>query len=478
MDIDDGAEAAAVPLLVPRDGLSPLVETPEALRTAVAAIAAGSGPIAVDAERASGYRYSARAYLIQLRREGTGTVLIDPIPFGRLDALAEAMSETEWVLHAASQDLACLAEVGLVPSSFFDTELAARLLGYPRVGLGPLVEQVLGLHLEKGYSAADWSRRPLPEPWLVYAALDVEVLVELRDRMAEELVEQGKAEWAEQEFAHVLATSLSPPPPRQDPWRRTSGLHKVRKPRQFAVVRALWTERDRVAQRRDIAPGRILPDPCIIEVAGNPPESREDLGSRKGFTGRAVQRELNRWWSVVREAMAEDEADLPRVYRATEPETLPPPRSWPDRRPEAAGRLERARAAIGVLSQTHNIPVENLLLPDLVRRLCWEPPEQISPASVADRLVLGQARPWQVSLAATPLSVALAAVDETEPVTTALSADSGTDAVPADPILDANSADGTTAERALPADLDASDLDLGPSDTAGTGTGRTPPAID
>jgi ribonuclease D len=444
MDTDDVVEPAAVPLLAPRDGLSPLVETEGALRTAVAAIAGGSGPIAVDAERASGYRYSARAYLIQLRRAGTGTVLIDPIPFGRLDALAEVMAGTEWVLHAASQDLACLAEVGLVPSSFFDTELAARLLGYPRVGLGPLVEQVLGLHLEKGYSAADWSRRPLPEPWLVYAALDVEVLVELRDRMAQELVDQGKAAWAEQEFAHVLATSLNPPPPRQDPWRRTSGLHKVRKPRQLAVVRALWSERDRVARRRDIAPGRILPDPCIVEVAAHPPESREDLGGRKGFTGRAVQRELNRWWGVVREALAEDEAALPRAHRATDPETLPPPRSWPDRRPEAAGRLERARAAMAVLSQEHNVPVENLMLPDLVRRLCWEPPEPITPASVADRLVLGQARPWQVTLAADPLATALVAVDKL--VTAQASADS---AEP-DPIVAASPGGG----RAIAEDPD------------------------
>jgi ribonuclease D len=185
----------------------------------------------------------------------------------------------------------------------------------------------------------------------------------------------------------------------------------VRKPQQLAVVRALWTERDRVAQRRDIAPGRILPDPCIVDVAANFPESREDLGGRKGFTGRAVQRELNRWWAVVREAIALDESDQPRTNRAADQESLPPPRSWPDRRPEAAGRLERARAAMAVLSAEHTIPVENLLVPDLVRRLCWEPPDPATPDSVAARLAEGLARPWQIGLAAAALATAMAVPD-------------------------------------------------------------------
>ena len=91
------------------------------------------------------------------------------------------------MLHAASQDLPCLAEIGYRPRRLFDTELAGRLLGYPRVGLGTLVEEVLGLALEKSHSAADWSTRPLPSEWLLYAALDVEVLVELRDALAQQL---------------------------------------------------------------------------------------------------------------------------------------------------------------------------------------------------------------------------------------------------------------------------------------------------
>ena len=110
---------------------------------ALEAVAAGSGPIAIDAERASGYRYSQRAYLIQLHREGTGTVLLDPPAIGRLDELGDVIRDEEWVLHAASQDLASLREVGLEPTRIFDTELGARLAGLPRVGLGTVIEELL-----------------------------------------------------------------------------------------------------------------------------------------------------------------------------------------------------------------------------------------------------------------------------------------------------------------------------------------------
>ena len=217
-----------------------------------AALKAGTGPVAIDAERASGYRYSNRAYLIQLRRHGSGTALIDPIAFDSLAPLQEVLEGTEWILHAATQDLPCLTEIGLVPTALFDTELAGRLLGYPRVGLATLVETLLGFRMKKEHSAADWSTRPLPEAWLEYAALDVEVLVELRDRLAAELVETGKADWAQQEF-DALRSFV--PTPRVEAWRRTSGLHRVRGRRALGAVRALWETRDELAERRDVTPG-------------------------------------------------------------------------------------------------------------------------------------------------------------------------------------------------------------------------------
>src|SRR5579863_1866182 len=181
------ATFVSVPLLEPKDGLPPLISTDEALAEATDRLRAGTGPVAVDAERASGFRYGHRAFLVQFRRRGAGTVLIDPIACPDLSAIDAILADAEAVLHAASQDLPCLADLGYRPRRLFDTELAGRLLGYPRVGLGPLVETVLGLALEKGHAAADWSTRPLPEDWLRYAALDVEVLVDLRDALAAQL---------------------------------------------------------------------------------------------------------------------------------------------------------------------------------------------------------------------------------------------------------------------------------------------------
>ncbi len=164
-DLDQEAEL----LTAPTEGMPPIVSTSDALHQTIAALRGGTGPVAVDAERAHGFRYSQRAYLIQLRRAGSGTHLIDPIAFGQpadLSQLGRAISDAEWVIHAASQDLPCLHEVGLVPTMLFDTELAARLLGYPRVALGTMVEELMGVRLLKEHSASDWSRRPLPEEWL------------------------------------------------------------------------------------------------------------------------------------------------------------------------------------------------------------------------------------------------------------------------------------------------------------------------
>jgi ribonuclease D len=393
-----------VPLLEPRDGLPPLVTTAPALAEAVAALGAGQGPVAVDAERASGYRYGHRAFLVQFRRRAAGTVLIDPVACPDLSALDAALAGCEAVLHAASQDLPCLAELGYRPRRLFDTELAGRLLGYPRVGLGVLVETVLGFSLEKGHAAADWSTRPLPTEWLRYAALDVEVLVELRDALAAELAEQGKTEWALQEFAAVLAAG--PPPPRPDPWRRTSGIHRVHTRRGMAVVRELWLERDKIARRRDVSPGRVLPDSAIVEAARVLPGSKRDLAELPGFKNRGARRHTTQWRRAVDRARAQAESNLPGTTSPA-PEGPPPAHRWAERDPAAAQRLAVVRTVVAALADEHSLPAENLLQPDVVRRLAWRPPEPPGTEAVGAELTRGGARPWQTELTAKPISKAL-----------------------------------------------------------------------
>jgi ribonuclease D len=400
---DEPAAPPAVPLLAPRDGLPPVIETSTALVDYAEALAAGSGPVAVDAERASGYRYGQKAYLVQLRRAGAGTGLVDPIPLPDLSVVQEAIADAEWVLHAANQDLPCLAEIGLVPARVFDTELAARLAGLPRVGLGAVVESLLGYSLQKGHSAADWSTRPLPEEWLVYAALDVEVLVDLRDALAALLEEQGKTEWARQEFEAIL--TAGPPAPKADPWRRTSGVHGLRNRRQLGMLRSLWQARDELARRRDVAPGRVLPDAAMVSAVQADPRTEAALLELPVFRGRANRKLVGTWFGALARGRELPESELPPHSRSGDG---PPPVSrWADRDPAAATRLQAARAGLAELATTHSLPVENLLSPDLVRRLMWTPPEPRDADTVAATLRTGGAREWQVELTLDLLTDAL-----------------------------------------------------------------------
>ncbi|MGO4257898.1 HRDC domain-containing protein [Marmoricola sp. RAF53] len=413
-DAASAPEAPPAPLLTLRDGLPPIVETPEALAAVIEKVAAGTGPIGLDAERASGYRYSARAYLIQLRREGAGTALIDPIAFDDLTELNEAFGGAEWILHAASQDIPCLREVGLVPTALFDTELAARLLGYPRVGLATLVETIVGKSMRKEHSAADWSKRPLPTPWLEYAALDVEVLTELRDVLGAELEASGKAEWARQEFEHLLSFE---PPARQDPWRRTSGIHKAKGRRALAAVRELWLVRDELAAEQDTTPGRLIPDAAVIAAANALPTNGKLLLDTPGFHGRGARRFLDTWLDALKRARALPENELPPV--ANRSDGPPQVRSWADRDPVAAARLVAARKAVTALSEERNVPVENLLTPDYLRRELWTPPQvpdaELEAAVGAELRAFG-AREWQIDLMAPIIAEAIRnpAVDEAD----------------------------------------------------------------
>jgi ribonuclease D len=399
--VADDFDAAAGPPHVPHEPVD-VIDTVAGYRAAVAALAAGHGAFAVDAERASGFRYSQRAYLIQVYRRGAGVFLFDPPAIGDFSELADEMAGEEWILHAASQDLACLREVGLDPEVIFDTELGARLAGLPRVGLGTVVQDLLGIHLAKEHSAADWSTRPLPQSWLVYAALDVELLPDLRDAIAQLLHDAGKGEIARQEFAAVLRRE---PVSRQEPWRRLSGIHALRQQRNLAVARELWHARDDYARQIDSAPGRLVPDASLLTVARTLPASKRELAAMKDFNGRASRSQLDRWWAAIERGLAS--TDLP-VSRPPG-DGMPPPRVWADKNPDADGRLKRARAVVVECAETLDIPVENLLTPDTLRRVAWTPPAEISPDSIGEALEGLGARPWQIE--ATAQVIAQAFVD-------------------------------------------------------------------
>lgn len=406
----EAEETDDLPVLsAPAEPIGDVVASPEALAAALGRLTAGSGPIAVDAERAQGYRYSGRAYLIQLRRIGVGTVLIDPTAFGddgdELLPLGEALANEEWIIHAATQDIPCLVEAGMVPRQLFDTELAGRLLGHPRVALGTLIEVYFGQRLLKEHSAADWSTRPLPAEWINYAALDVELLPELRDRLAQDLADAGKDDWARQEFSWLAERATVRPTPRQDPWRRTSGIHAVRTPAGMAIVRELWQARDAIARRLDKAPGRILQDKAIAELATHTRPGRNDLRSVHGFQRRSTRRFEADWLAALERAQALPRTQLPPLHLPSD--APPPPRSWENRDPAAYARYLALREAVAGLAEEHHLPAENLLSPDSWRRLAWQPPTDRSIAAVDEFLVGHHARAWQRELTVPALAEAL-----------------------------------------------------------------------
>jgi ribonuclease D len=414
-------EIVAIPLLQPSAGTPEIIDTEKAFREAIDQLAKGSGPFAVDAERASGFRYSARAYLIQIKRIDGGLHLIDPIPFGPghqlFSELNELLNTDEVILHASTQDLPCLRELGINPAKLFDTELAGRIAGLPRVGLGPLLESIMGVLLAKEHSAADWSARPLPKEWLTYAALDVELLVELRNHMYKLLEDAKKLPWAVEEFASIL--NAPPAPPRVDPWRRTSGMHKIKRRDQLAVIKSLWIARDAVAAKNDIAAGKLLNDSAIVELAIAVPTNKKEFEKclrPLGLRARWLEN-LQLWLDSIAAAVALPEDQWPAMR--TNADTLPPIKLWRDKFPEKFAPLSHARAAIELIAQENQIPVENLVTPEHIRRVCWKPPigatTTLSVSEVEKALTELGARQWQIDLVAPALAAALL---EREPIPT------------------------------------------------------------
>jgi ribonuclease D len=410
-------------LSAPAGGTPSVIESKAEFSSAVEKLALGIGPIAIDAERASGFRYSARAYLIQLFRREGGLHLIDPIALAGADEIAQLnllLAKTESVIHASSQDLECLREFGLDPKILFDTELGARIAGCERVGLASLCENLLGIQIAKEHSAVDWSIRPLRPEWLDYAALDVEVLLDIRDKVEAILIDGGKLDWAKEEFSSALTFTSNRV--RKDPWRRTSGMHQIKSRFELAIIRELWSARDELAASIDLAPGRLLSDAVLIDLAKHKPENYEAflaLPIMKEKIRNEIQRShLPRWWEILRGTYHMDQSHWPDMRARGD--SIPPPRVWRDKFPIAYIHLQHARALLSVKAQEFNMPLENLISPELVRKVLFnEGREKItsyspdSVKSISESLQSLGARNWQINLAAESLARARS---ESEPL--------------------------------------------------------------
>lgn len=393
----------STPLLKPRHGTPSFVEDEISFEETINQLAKASGPLAIDAERASGYKYSQRAYLIQVYRKNAGLHLIDPIAVRGSkfwEIFNKEFAQFEWVIHASTQDLPCLIEVGLRPTLLFDTELGARIAGCEKVGLGALSESLLELTLAKEHSAVDWSVRPLKPEWLNYAALDVDILLDIRNAVEALLVEQKKLKWAQQDFSAILNNYQDyefSDLPKADRWRRTSGMHKVRDRLTMTILKDLWLSRDELARALDLAPGRVLADLAIIDLATIRPDNLEEIAKIIGWRSKLDSPPFAIWLDVLNQSKVTPIEQQPEFRVASK--NMPPMKIWKEKNPLGYARLSHARAALTELSNQIQIPSENLITPEIVKKICWqEPPANSSEYEgyVFDQLTLLGARPWQI----------------------------------------------------------------------------------
>ncbi|MDO4259908.1 MAG: HRDC domain-containing protein [Actinomycetaceae bacterium] len=396
------------PILIssPRGGTPAMIDSARELAEVASRLAAGTAPIALDVERAQGYRYGSDPYLVQIRREDVGTFLIDSHALPDLSSLAPGTDDL-WILHAADQDLPNLAAVGLRPATLFDTEVAARLIGLERFGLAAVCEQVMGLSLAKDHQAANWSIRPLPSDWLRYAALDVELLTEAYRHLATRLHDLGRWEWASEEFDHVIR--LPAPAPKPDRWRSLPGIGKLSSPRSLEVLRLLWFAREDLARELDIAPGRLVKNSALIQAASNPPRNRRSLLQIQDFRIPTARAHTDIWLRAITTAIHTPDNALPPRRVPTPAGTIPESRFWARNDPQAHARLQAVRAAVKKVADPLQMAPDVVLEPKVQRYLAWAPLDSGLPVSVAvqRRLAETAARPWQVELTFAELVAAL-----------------------------------------------------------------------
>ena len=296
---------------------------------------AASGQLAVDTEAASFHRYSDRVYLLQLSSRAR-TLVVDPLAvtdLGRFGAVL-ADPEVEIVFHDADYDLRLLErEFGIRATKLFDTRVAAQLLDEPGIGLAALLEKYQGVTLDKRFQRADWSRRPLSEDMLRYAATDTKHLLQLRDVLAERLEAAGRTAWAAEEFALLEDVRWGPAEDEEPAWLRLKGA-KALKPRELAVLRELHTWRDEQARRLDRAAFRVLNNEPMLAMARAMPAELEALKDIPGIGSETISRRGPQLLAAIERGRAIPDNRLPRLER--------PPRRAPD--PILEARVERLKA--------------------------------------------------------------------------------------------------------------------------------------
>lgn len=387
----------------PSEGTPQLMAGAAAIRQATDQLTQGTGWCAVDTERASGFRYHNRVCLLQIRRAGAGTMLIDveSDPQATTDFIGRVLADTGWVVHAASTDLPYLEQLRLRPPQLFDTELAGRFLGFHRVNLAAMVEHYLGVRLRKNHGGEDWSRRPIPSEWLDYAALDVEYLLPLADAMRSELTQQHpKDEWVAEECDYLTRVyrGYSPTP---KSWEDLKGVHGLRTSKQLQVARWLWRVREKLARASDTAVSRLLPDKALVALATELPTTVPKVMRTPGYPPR-LRRKARYWANQVDKALRTAQDRWPEPFPIPTYRDTPPSRyTWSRYYPESFPKLTMVREELARVAAQVEIPVENMIQSSDTNEIVWrsqELKEVTDDTELLELLQRLQIRPWQQKL--------------------------------------------------------------------------------
>jgi ribonuclease D len=296
-------------------GLGSYIETPADADEFVASLR-GVNRLALDTEGASFHRFVDRIYLLQLTAPGHSAI-IDPLTAGPLASLGALLEDrsVEIVFHDADYDLRLLhQDYGWHVAHIFDTRVAAQLLGIRAFGLAALLERYFGLKLDKKHQRADWSMRPLTRGMLEYAAEDTRYLLELRDKLADELRAMNRWGWAEEEFARLEGTQW-PAEDSADAFLRVKGARDLTR-RELAVLRELVQRRDAIAAELDRATFRVVGNETLLDVARQQPSTREQLAAIRGMPRGVVDRRGEEVLEAVKRGLGTPESALPRFPRA------------------------------------------------------------------------------------------------------------------------------------------------------------------
>ena len=387
----------------PSEGTPQLMAGAAAIRQAADRLAQGTGWCAVDTERASGFRYHNRVCLLQIRRAGAGTMLIDveSDPQATTDFIGRVLADTGWVVHAASTDLPYLEQLRLRPPQLFDTELTGRFLGFHRVNLAAMVEHYLGVRLRKNHGGEDWSRRPIPSEWLDYAALDVEYLLPLADAMRSELTQQHpKDEWVAEECDYLTRVyrGYSPTP---KSWEDLRGVHGLRTSKQLQVARWLWRVREKLARASDTAVSRLLPDKALVALATELPTTVPKVMRTPGYPPR-LRRKARYWANQVDKALRTAQDRWPEPFPIPTYRDTPPSRyTWSRYYPESFPKLTMVREELARVAAQVEIPVENMIQSSDTNEIVWRSQalkEVTDDTELLELLQRLQIRPWQQKL--------------------------------------------------------------------------------